>query len=329
MGQGHGLPMEGVARLSMDTELQLAQTAAPLVGKRVLITGARGFLGTHLCRALTAAGNEVHGMVRTLPPGGDGDVRWWKADAADAAQVEAVVGAVRPEIIFHMTSHAWGAPDLDKVLPTLQDDLVATVNVMTSAVRAGVGRVITTGSMQEPAAADGQSVPFSPYAAAKWAGAAYARMFHQVFGLPVVVVRPFMVYGPGQAMGKVIPYIIRSLLHGKSPQIAQGGQLVDWVYVDDVVAGIVAAGAKPGVEGKTLELGSGQAVPLAAIADDIARLLQTSVRPEFGSVARPLEQLRVADVEETWRLLGWRAVVPMQQGLKNTIAYCREAGAPA
>lgn len=325
MGQGGYRPVEGVARLS-ETEQLSAQVRVSLAAKRVLITGARGFLGTHLCRALTAAGNEIHGMVRTLPSGADGTVRWWKADAADAAQVESVIDKVKPEIIFHMTSHAWGAPDLERVLPTLRDDLVATVNVMTSAVRAKVGRVITTGSMQEPASEDGQSVPCSPYAAAKWAGAAYARMFHQVFGLPVVVVRPFMVYGPGQPVGKVIPYIIRSLLQGKSPQIAQGGQLVDWVYVDDVVAGILQAAVTPGVEGKTLELGSGRAVPLAAIVDDIATLLQSSVKAEFGTVARPLEQLRVADVDETWRLLRWRAVVPMYQGLQNTIEYFREAG---
>lgn len=298
---------------------------APLAGKRILITGARGFLGTHLRHALQGRGAELHGLVRRrasndAPTAG---IRWWDADASDAAAVERVIGTVRPDVIFHMTSHAWGAPDLDKVLPTLENDLVATVNVMTSAARANVQRVITTGSMQEPEIVDGRCTPCSPYAAAKWAGAGYARMFHAVFGLPVVIVRPFMVYGPGQPPAKVIPYMIRSFLDGESPKVGDGSQAIDWIYVDDVVEGMIKAATANAAVGQTLELGSGQAVPLASVAHEIAALLGTGCQPQFGSVARPLEQLRVADTQSTERLLDWRPEISMREGLQRTIAYWR------
>jgi nucleoside-diphosphate-sugar epimerase len=179
--------------------------------------------------------------------------------------------------------------------------------------------------MQEPMIADGKCVPCSPYAAAKWAGAAYASMFHEVFGLPVVVVRPFMVYGPGQPAGKVIPYIIRSFLEGERPKIGPGSQGVDWIYIDDVVRGLLEAATAKGVEGRTLELGSGRAVPLSVVVDEIAALVPTARRPEFGTVSRPLEQLKVADAEATWRMLGWRAEVSIREGLRRTVAYWRAA----
>jgi len=144
-----------------------------------------------------------------------------------------------------------------------------------------------------------------------------------VFALPVVVVRPFMVYGPGQAPSKVIPYMIRSFMDDESPKIADGSQGVDWVYIDDVIDGLIKAATTPGIEGRTLEVGSGQAVPLATVADEIAALVPTSRQPEFGACARPLERLQVADAETTWRVLGWRAEIPMREGLRRTVEYWR------
>jgi nucleoside-diphosphate-sugar epimerase len=177
--------------------------------------------------------------------------------------------------------------------------------------------------MQEPSTDAGKCIPCSPYAAAKWAGAAYARMFHEVFGLPVVVVRPFMVYGPGQPAGKVIPYIIRSFMDGEQPKIGPGSQGVDWIYIDDVVRGLLETAHAKGVEGRTLDLGSGTAVPLSVVVAEIAALLPTSPRPVFGSASRPLERLKVADTETTWRLLGWRAEVSIREGLRRTVAHWR------
>jgi len=294
-----------------------------LAGKRILITGARGFLGTHLRRALEVSGAEIHGMVRKLAPDDSATVRWWEADASDAVAVDRVISAVMPDVIFQMTSHAWGAPELDKVLPTLQNDLVATVNVLTSAVRTKVQRVITTGSMQEPQFIEGRCAPCSPYAAAKFASAGYARMFHEVFDLPIVIVRPFMVYGPGQAPAKVIPYMIHSFLDGESPRVGDASQAIDWIYVDDVIDGMIKAATAKGIEGRTLDLGTGHCVTLAVVASQIASLLGTSGQPEFGPSARPLEQLRVADAQATERLLDWRPEVSMQEGLRRTVDYWR------
>ena len=97
----------------------------------------------------------------------------------------------------------------------------------------------------------------SPYAAAKWAAAGYGRMFHSLYDTPVVILRPFMTYGPGQASTKLIPAVTLALLRASGPRLSSGRHRSDWVYISDVIEGFVAAATVPGIEGKTIDLGSG------------------------------------------------------------------------
>src|SRR4029077_12337963 len=101
----------------------------------------------------------------------------------------------------------------------------------------------------------GDIIPSSPYAAAKWAGCAYARMYYKLYGTPIVIVRPFMTFGPGQNSEKLIPHVILSILHGKSPHLSSGQWRAYWVFVDDATEGFVTAASKPEIEGTTIDLG--------------------------------------------------------------------------
>ncbi len=105
-------------------------------------------------------------------------------------------------------------------------------------------------------------MPQSPYAAAKWAGAGYGRMYHDLFCAPVVILRPFMTYGPGQAVAKLIPSVTLALLRGERPKVSAGTVGADWVYIADVVEGFIAAATAPGIEGETIDLGTGTLVPI-------------------------------------------------------------------
>ena len=87
--------------------------------------------------------------------------------------------------------------------------------------------------------------PHSPYAAAKWAASGYGRMFHELYGAPVVILRPFMTYGPGQAPSKLIPAVTLSLLRGERPKLSSGKARADWVYIGDVIEGFIAAAPHP------------------------------------------------------------------------------------
>lgn len=303
------------------------------VSGRILITGASGFIGSHLLRRLVEQGTaELHAISRRRQPGAGTAVRWWEGDLADQAQVRTLLSRIRPDVIFHLAGHVAGTRDLELVMPTFQSNLASTVYLLDAAARMGCRRFILTGSLEEPDAARPGEVPASPYAAAKWAAGAYARMFHALFAFPVVVLRVFMVYGPAQRdERKLIPYVIHSLLSSEPPKLTSGMREVDWIYVDDVVDGFLAAAATAGIEGSTLDLGSGELAPIRMVVERLTDMINPQISPLYGAIAdRPFEQIRIADAARTESMLGWRAQVPLNDGLARTVEwYRRRAGAGA
>jgi len=183
--------------------------------------------------------------------------------------------------------------------------------------------------MHEPESRDAETIPCSPYAASKTACTAYARMFHALYGTPVVVARPMMVYGPGQwDVSKLLPYVVTSMLDGTSPAVASGSRLLDWVYVQDVVDGLMTVATAPGLDGQTVDLGTGELVSVKSIVDRVASIIGTKVPVAYGAVPdRRLERPRAAHVERTRRLLGWYASTSLNAGLERTIDWWRQ-GAP-
>jgi nucleoside-diphosphate-sugar epimerase len=294
--------------------------------RRVLVTGGGGFIGTHLCRRLARAGAEVHAVGRNRPRHLDGIARTWGSDVSDQEGVQRVMAAIRPEIVFHLASAVTGSRDIGRVRPTFQSNLASTINLLIAATEADCDRIVLTGSMEEPRPEDGDPLPPSPYAAAKWAGTVYARMFHSLYASPVVVLRVFMVYGPEQKdHTKLIPYVGRCFLDGIPPRLSSGLRPVDWVYVDDVVDAYLRAVDVPEAAGKTLDIGSGAQVTIREVVERLAELTGTDTQPLFGAVPeRPLETAPVADVEATYRVLGWRPTIGLDAGLARTVAWLRD-----
>jgi UDP-glucose 4-epimerase len=290
----------------------------------VLVTGATGFVGGHLCRLLVDFGARVHGVGRSQIASIDlPGVSYHSGDLADAPFVDSLFSEVRPQCVFHLASHVVGARDLEQVAATLRDGLVATVNVLTAAARHDRPRIVLAGSLEEPETDDGPLVPSSPYAAAKMAGAAYARMFHALYGLPVVHARIFMVYGPGQLdLRKLIPYTILSLLRGEAPLLSNGERLVDWVYVEDVARGLITLGEKSGIEGQRIDLGTGVLTSVREVVLQVAQLVRPDIMPHFGAVeGRPMEQVRRADADAAQRATGWAPEVALPEGLRRTVDW--------
>lgn len=291
--------------------------------RRVLVTGASGFIGKHLCRRLVREGHEVHGVSRN--PRHDGEVTWRQADLADPTAAEELLKRVRPDTVLHLASYVSGSRELDAVLPTMQHNLVAAVNVLVAAAGSGCGLVALTGSMEEPESSSGDPTPGSPYAAAKYASGAYGRMIHALHDLAVVNLRVFMVYGPGQDdRTKLVPYVVTSLLRGERPQLSSGVRPVDWVYVDDVVDAFLAAARRPDLAGATLDVGSGELVTIRSLVEQIVETVGTRVEPDFGALPdRPLEQVRTADVERTRSMIGWEPRTTLAAGIRATVEWYR------
>ena len=296
-----------------------------LHGNKVFVTGASGFIGSHLCRRLIQIGSEVHGVSRSPQSTDDSAVHWWQGDLADLSIVKEVLSAVKPDVIFHLASHVTGGRDLEFVLSTFHSNLTTTLNLLTEATEIGCKRVVLVGSQEEPEPQDSFPTPSSPYAAAKWAGSGYARMFHALYETPDVVARVFMVYGPGQQdLRKLIPYVTLSLLRNEPPKLTSGKRDVDWIYVQDVVEGLLLMAQVAGIEGSTFDIGTGSLVSIRKVVEKLTDIVGSKMKPLFGTVPdRPMEQVRVANIENTYSKIGWKPSTPLESGLENTVNWYR------
>jgi UDP-glucose 4-epimerase len=308
-----------------------SQTKAPmsfetsLAGQKILVTGASGFLGAHVSRRLHDSGVHLCAVSRTAPRDDAFRVPWTSGDVSDWDNVKSLFHEFQPNVVFHLSGHGVGAPGIEHVLPTVQHDLMTTVNILTASTQFGVKRLVLAASLEEPVQGSSEGIPSTPYAAAKFSSTMYARMFHKLYGTPVVQVRPFMTYGPGQRAHKLIPYVTLALLQGQSPKLGSGQRPVDWVYVDDVIDGMLAAALAPKIEGSAIDLGSGHLVTIREVVMQLVDIVGAPVQPQFGAVVeRPMEKIRAADLTAARENLGWKPRTPLHGGLELTVKWFRE-----
>ena len=292
-----------------------------LAGQTVLVTGASGFIGEHLCARLHSTGAEVHGISRSEQPDSN-TVRWWQGEGANLADMQRILTTVKPDVIFHLASYVSGDRSLKAVLPTLHSNLISAVNLLTLVADLGCRRLVLAGSLEEPELGE-LPIASSPYAAAKWSASVYARMFHQLYQVPVVGARLFMVYGPAQKdLNKLIPYVTLSLLRGEAPKLSSGQRQVDWIYVCDVVDGLMAAAQTSGIDGENFDLGSSTLTPISTIVHHLNQLIDPSIKPLFGALSdRPMEQVRIANITSASDRLGWHPQTSLEDGLAQTVAW--------
>ncbi|MBM4197396.1 MAG: NAD-dependent epimerase/dehydratase family protein [Gammaproteobacteria bacterium] len=287
----------------------------------VLVTGARGFLGAHLVRALRLAGARVVATSRGQVDVAGGGVEWLSCDPADLAAVQALHRAVRPDYVAHLSSQADGRRDLALVVATLHAETVAAVNMLTAAAEHGVKRLVLPGSLDEPLSG---AAPASPYGAAKGATRGYAQLFWNLYRTPVVTARVMMAYGPGQPAWKLIPSTIACFSRGEPPTVESPDRLMDWVYVDDVVAGLVKILTAPGIDGGRVDLGSGGLTSVREIVGKLGRLVNPAVEPRYGvGTPRGSIEPQAADLAGTARQIGWSPLVSLDEGLRRTVAALR------
>jgi len=294
-------------------------------GLKVLVTGASGFIGGHLCRRLCKVGSHVHAtsrIKRVTEPGGP---TWWQGDLADVATVRHLISSIKPDIIFHLSGMVGASPSVGLVLPTFHSLLTSTVNLLAVLAEESCRRVVLVASLTEPETRQGEITPGSPYAAAKWAGTTYGRMFHRLFGTPCVIVRLFMAYGPGQNEDKLIPSVALSILKGESPKISSGQWQADWVYIDDVIEGFLQAGLVPQIEGSTIDLASGTPVSVRTVVEALVSVIGSDIKPKFDALLdRPFEPMRLADAASALAKLGWKPTTSLDRGLQQTVDWYRD-----
>jgi nucleoside-diphosphate-sugar epimerase len=311
---------------------------AQLTGERVLVTGATGFIGSHLTRRLVDDGAEVHAVtsrvssvwpVRLLDL--HGRLTLHEADLADRGAMEVLADAVRPAYVFHLGAYTHVGKSWARMDECVQVNVQGTVNLLQALSAYGYERFVFTGTSEiygdvdVPFREDAQVHPISPYAVSKYAAERFCSMFHLARDWPIVMLRPFNAYGPAQSPDRVVPEVIVRALRGQPLRMTQGGQTRELNYVEDLTAGFVAAAVAPGVTGEIINLGCGREVSVRAVTDLTLDLLGRPIEPEYGALPeRPTEIRRmVSDPGKAQRLLGWAPVTSLEDGLARTIDWYR------
>lgn len=312
---------------------------------KVLVTGAGGFIGSHLAEELLLRGAKVRALVHynsrsdwghleALEPGLLRRADIVAGDVSDTHLVREVVGG--RDVVFHLAAligipYSYHAP-----ASYVSTNVTGTLNVLQACLEARVRKVVHTSTSEVYGTA--RYVPIdeahplqgqSPYSASKIAADKLAESFHLSFGLPVTVVRPFNTFGPRQSARAVLPTILTQLISGRK-EIRLGSQspVRDFNYVADTVSGFLAAAESSRGIGEVVNLGTGKGITIrqaAAAAMRVAgkkariRTERTRVRPAASEVLR-----LVADNRKARRLLKWRPRHGFETGLRLTAAYLRE-----
>ena len=316
-----------------------------LRGARVLVTGAGGFIGSHLTETLVREGCEVVAFLHYRSDGSRGLLEQAAPDVQ--AQIEFVSGDIRDaervrdacrdcQVVFHLAALIGIPYSYQSPRSYVATNVTGTLNVLEAVRAQGVGRLVHTSTSECYGTA--RTVPMteahplcaqSPYAASKIAGDMFANSYASSFDVPVVTLRPFNTYGPRQSARAIVPTIISQALAGDRVRLGNTSAVRDLLFVDDTVAAFMAAAAASDVCGRTIHVGSGEGLAIA----ELARLiLERSGGSECEVVADPsrlrpaaseVDQL-ICDPTLANELLQWPPQVDLQTGLDRTIAYITE-----
>lgn len=316
-----------------------------LGGRKVLVTGADGFIGSHLVERLVRDGAQVRAFCFY---NSNGSLGWLdQADPDVKAALDVRLGDIRDarfvedacrdvEVVFHLAAliaipYSYQAPE-----SFVDTNIKGTLNILEAVRRFGCFRLVQTSTsevygtpamlpIRETHPLQGQS----PYAATKIAADKLCEAFFCTFEVPVITVRPFNTYGPRQSTRAVLPTILVQLLNGKT-EVALGNLAPrrDLTFVADTVDGILRAGFTPDLDGETIQLGTGAAVSIGELFETACRALGADARvapqkerfrPEAGEV-----MVLQSDPAKARELLGWEPRVPLEEGIRQTASWLTE-----
>ncbi len=309
-----------------------------VAGRRVLVTGASGFIGSHLTRRLVELGAEVHALTSTVSsvyPTRLLDLReritLHEGSLTDRGAMDAVVAAAGPELVAHLGAYTHVGKSWQRVDECIQANVQGTVNLLMALAPAGYERFVNTGTSEiygdvdVPFREDGPVHPISPYSVSKHSAEQYCRLFADSRAWPIVRVRPFNAYGPAQSPDRVIPELVARGLQGRPIKMTQGRQTREFNYVADLVEGFLLLLTTPGIDGELFNLGCGEEVSMRELATKVMALLGDPVEVEFGALPdRPTEIWRMyADSTRARERLGWAPQVSLAEGLARTVDWYR------
>lgn len=300
----------------------------------ILVTGATGFVGSHIARRLAALGAEVHVFVRkTSHPRRLKDVasclRTVIADVEDPAPVREAVRSIRPRTIFHCAAFGGHSREKDPE-HAFRTNCAGTFHLLSACAETGFDRFLHTGSSSEygprttPMTEEGAADPLTPYGASKAAATLWCRAMAVSKELPVVILRLFSPYGPMDDPDRLIPAAARAFLEGRSPELSSPEGVRDYVYIDDVVEAFLRAAVASGVSGEIINIGSGRQHSVREVVALLYRITGSGASPRWNAVPpRAGSPVWIAEIRKAKRLLAWEPRVPLEEGLRRTVEWMK------
>jgi NAD dependent epimerase/dehydratase len=315
--------------------------AMPLDNRLVLVTGAGGFIGGHLVAELVRRGASVRALVHYNSRNERGTLDWLEPEVT--ADVDVVLGDLRDvesvqqaaegaDTILHLGAQIAIPYSFVNPRDFFETNVLGTLNVAQAALRGGARRVIHASTSEVygsartvPITLDHPIEPQSPYAASKVAADKLMDAWHRSYELPMTIVRPFNTYGPRQSARAVIPTIMSQALAGGTLRLGSLTPRRDLTFVEDTVAGMLAAADSDTAIGRTIQLGTGEDVAIADIVDVVGEILGRKLEVELDEMrvrpaASEVERL-ISDPSLAQELTGWSAEVELRDGLARTLDW--------
>jgi dTDP-glucose 4,6-dehydratase len=315
-----------------------------IIGKKTLVTGAGGFIGSHLTEALVSMGAQVRVFVRYNSRGDQGLLERLPSDIKDEIEVfagdlkdpEALRQPIKGcELVFHLGSLIAIPYSYINPMDFVQTNVVGTANLLNACLGNNVEKIVHTSTSEVYGTAIycpiDEKHPLqaqSPYSATKIAADKLAESYYRAFGLPVAMARPFNTYGPGQSARAVIPTIILQALNGDKIRLGSLHPTRDLTYVEDTASGLIEVAKSPHSIGEVINIGCGQEISIGELAQMILSIIgkeaemlteDRRIRPEKSEVERLM-----CDNSKAKGLLGWEPRITLKEGVRRTVDWFKE-----
>jgi len=303
-------------------------------GRRVLVTGAEGFIGSYLVKRLLKEGALVHALVRK------GSSLWriqdsldrlsvLQSDITDPASLQSALSRLRPQVVFHLAALVDVSRSWELIVTLARTNIMGTINLLSALQEAPLDAFIHTASSEEygdapsPIPETQRESPISPYSFSKLASTHFCLMAARTFDLPVTVLRLFPVYGPFQESSMFIPSAIRDLLLKKAFKMSPGEQIREFTYVDDVIEAYLTVARCPDARGELLNVGSGVPYKIKDVIEMLRGLIGVDAAVEAGAIPYRKGEGKeiVCDNRRIRRLTGWSPAVSLEEGLRLTVEW--------
>lgn len=309
-------------------------------GARALVTGASGFIGSHLVKRLIDDGVEVHALTSAVSSllsvrlvHMRDKITLHEGSLSDRRAMDELVATARPTHVFHLGAYTHVGKSWYRVDECIDVNVAGTANLLQALEGSGYERFVNIGTSEiygdvaVPFREDMAVSPVSPYSVSKYAAECLCRVFEQGHGWPIVLLRPFNAFGPGQTPDRIIPEVIVRALRGQDLRMTQGRQTREFNYVEDLADGMIRAAVIPDIEGQLFNLGCAEDVSIRDVTTKILELMGNPVQAHFGALPeRPTEiwEMR-CDNTRARTILGYAPRHTLEDGLRKTIDWYRDA----